>query len=64
MLVFVVIITELKLSNLDEEMSAFRDDLQEATKKYFTSDEHKKLDVLKLMILDNQPAIIFGETGE
>jgi Cdc6-like AAA superfamily ATPase len=38
--------------------------MKETAKMYLTSDELEKLDTLKILISDNQPVMIYGETGE
>lgn len=38
--------------------------MKETPQIYFTSVELEKLHMLQLLIADNQPVVIYGETGE
>jgi hypothetical protein len=51
-------------SNLSTEALAPKCGMTDTTQIYLSSDELEKLDILKLLMSDSQPVIIYGETGD
>jgi hypothetical protein len=58
-------ITELTINSIhNTEVIALTCSMKETAKMYLTSDELEKLDTLKILMSENQPVMIYGETGE
>lgn len=54
----------LMSKSLDIEALAPKCSMADTTKIHFSGDELQKWEILKLLISDCQPVVIFGETGK